>query len=435
MAKLELTVKSSYVPTWGLWEAIRELLQNAKDADDDGQTMTVNYFKRTKRLVVANAGADLTRESLLLGATTKAQRDDQRGQFGEGYKLALLTLARLGHTVQVRTPTETWTPELAPSDNFNADVLIINTRKRKQQGAGVEFEIHGLEPSDWARVETACLFLQDVTSAVRTAFGRVLQDEASAGKLYVGGLLVGPMPDDYFYGYDLNDVKLDRDRKLAEPWSLRWEVAKTLGAAVTSGDLTVGDVLRRGAGEMKALAENTEYVRAVAERAAEQFEETYGEDAVPVTDLSKAYELQHIGLRGVVVTPEERKVIEAVRGNEAERRARRAMDVQTVHQLSDLVEDEVVTLMSTLRLIRKVRPESARLEYQVVDFYGKNINGTYQQGVVRLARRQLLNGPKATLSTLVHEVAHTKGDDGEQAHVQEIQDIFASIVVSLTESA
>ena len=45
---LELTLNPEYVRDWDNWEAIRELLQNALDADDKGYPISISYITNTK---------------------------------------------------------------------------------------------------------------------------------------------------------------------------------------------------------------------------------------------------------------------------------------------------------------------------------------------------------------------------------------------------
>ena len=44
-----LTISDNYVIDWGIWEAIRELAQNAMDNfDKTGNPMSIGFHKRTK---------------------------------------------------------------------------------------------------------------------------------------------------------------------------------------------------------------------------------------------------------------------------------------------------------------------------------------------------------------------------------------------------
>ncbi len=90
MAKIQLSIKTDYLPNWGLWEGIRELIQNGRDAEIEMDApMSVDYKFDRQTLVIKNSGAALTQEALLLGHTTKVGRSDTIGKFGEGLKLGV----------------------------------------------------------------------------------------------------------------------------------------------------------------------------------------------------------------------------------------------------------------------------------------------------------------------------------------------------------
>ena len=138
MRRYELSLSENYVSNWGLVEAIREIFQNAidqenmarppKDWYDDVEKESPNkmFFNfavdshnpnKYRTLSIGNKESILDVNSLLLGETTKS--DDKRaiGKFGEGYKLALLVLTRLGKKIKIFNygAREVWTAALKNS--------------------------------------------------------------------------------------------------------------------------------------------------------------------------------------------------------------------------------------------------------------------------------------------------------------------------------
>ena len=110
MSKVILTISDKYVPTWGLEEIIREIVTNALDGEAVGHKMSIGYSKRTRTLKVSNEGAKLDKAVLLLGHTTKLDVENQRGQFGEGLKLALLAAARVDLDLKITNNDEKLDP-------------------------------------------------------------------------------------------------------------------------------------------------------------------------------------------------------------------------------------------------------------------------------------------------------------------------------------
>jgi len=162
MTRLELSISPNYV-RWGRWEAIREIIQNAKDAEDLGHPMFAKHGQDGTKpiLIVTNESATLPRESLVLGTSTKQENSQQRGEFGEGYKLALATLLRLKCNVVIYNGKELWEPTLEFSEQFNSRVLVINITQPNELSNhnSLEFRVQGITSKDWKQAQERLLFL------------------------------------------------------------------------------------------------------------------------------------------------------------------------------------------------------------------------------------------------------------------------------------
>ena len=103
---IELTIKTDYLPGWGTYEGVRELVQNGRDAETElNAPFSVQH--RGNTLCLSNTGARMPREALLMGHTTKRGNNELIGKFGEGLKLGVLALVRAGHTVVIENRDET----------------------------------------------------------------------------------------------------------------------------------------------------------------------------------------------------------------------------------------------------------------------------------------------------------------------------------------
>ncbi len=110
--KFTLPISDGYVASWGLWEAVREIWQNAMDAADEDPSCLVTLSHEEGVLRIETSIGSLDPSTLVLGSTSKKDRPGQRGKFGEGYKLALLVLARLGLPTLINTGDEVWSARL-----------------------------------------------------------------------------------------------------------------------------------------------------------------------------------------------------------------------------------------------------------------------------------------------------------------------------------
>lgn len=212
----ELPIARGYVRHWKMTEAVREILQNAIDSESPFE-----YELRDDNLLVHSRNSHLTPETLLLGKTSKADDKDAIGSFGEGYKIALLVLAREGYKVEVLNRDRVWKPFFQFSNQFKSEVLCISDAPAAFQNEGVTFVVGGLSPDDIRAIRDSCLFMQEnIGRVTQTPFGTILRERP--GKLYVGGLFV--CKTELMFGYDVKPeyLKLERDRQTVSSFDLQW---------------------------------------------------------------------------------------------------------------------------------------------------------------------------------------------------------------------
>lgn len=221
--KFTLPLTRDYVKSWTVLEAVREILQNAIDygqgklaatfVPEDGETFCLRVF---------SAGAKLEPKTLLLGCTSKAEDKEAIGSFGEGYKIALLVLAREGYDVELKNTCLSWFPQFEYSDKFEAEVLCILQRpNHKDPQLGVEFVIKGITAETKNKIIENTLQLQaDVGKFHRVSQGDILLDRK--GKLYVNGLFVSETGLEYGYNVKPEFLTLERDRQTVSHFDLKF---------------------------------------------------------------------------------------------------------------------------------------------------------------------------------------------------------------------
>lgn len=215
----ELPLSRSYVRHWGVGDAVRELLQNALDSDSP-----LEWSFGFESLSITSRNARLEPRTLLLGTTSKADASDKIGQFGEGYKIALLVLTRAGRTVRVFNGDLLWEPSFRHSKLFEEEVLTIRESSYPEgRGKGLRFVIDGLSEQEIEEIKARTLHMQESIGEVQeTSFGQILLNQA--GKLYVKGLFV--CETKLWFGYNIKPeyLKLERDRQTVDSFDLEWLV-------------------------------------------------------------------------------------------------------------------------------------------------------------------------------------------------------------------
>lgn len=305
---IELPISPDYVKNWGFSQAIRELLQNAIDQAtvNPYNEMTVTYDPEAQVLRIANRQSTLDRSSLLLGMTTKADDTRTIGQFGEGYKLALLVLTRLDHPVRVLNykSKEVWIPRFIQSAKLNARVLAIQITKHrftKVPDNDLTFEVYGVIPDKWLTVQANTLHLQTVTGQIATSRGSILTTKDQRGRIYVNGLYVTTHGSLHF-GYNFNPgcITLDRDRSMVRDFDLQWETSHMWSEVAKSHNDLVMLMLEHDAPDVKHVdSASTSRLRDQAEV---NFVSRHGENAVPITnETERQLWASHVGVKTVIV--------------------------------------------------------------------------------------------------------------------------------------
>lgn len=233
---IELSIAKNYVCDWGLWEALREIFQNAIDSDKKGHKLDINYSEDTQSLIIFNENVFLPLNSLVLGNSTKQDDENQIGKYGEGYKLALVVLLRLGYTVHIGVGNDMWVPFFSQSETYETEVLMIKVLKNANKlfTGGTSFVINGILDTTLNNISFKCLPLYkklhySIGRTISSSYGDILLEDKFKGKFYVEGLFI---QDDtsFTYGYSFKNehVNLDRDRRAINYYDLLELTTNTL---------------------------------------------------------------------------------------------------------------------------------------------------------------------------------------------------------------
>lgn len=431
--KMILPIKSTYVAHWGLWEAVREVVQNGKDEEDqNGSRFTCTHDKGI--LTVRNEGAQMDRKVLLLGQTSK-EGTDLRGHFGEGLNLAMLAAVRGGSVFTIKTQHETWTPAIETSSQYGDEkVLVVNVAKRKANLPSVEVKI-SVPTEDWAVFKKRFLFLTD-TEVVKSYTGAILMDPEFIGQLYVKGIWAMTHRDVKGYGFDFANVGLDRDRCMINAWDLEYSMAAMLREALAANpkafQTKVYDLIESGAIEARSLKHQLDKGSAALAAVVAEFESRHGEGALPVKNMAESRELDHFGRTGVVVPGLLGEVLEKQAGTFGTIQAELKKETVKRYSWQDLGSDEQAMITWGEGLMRDI--EVQELSLVIADFNDADLEGLTKMDTREITiSRRCLTSPIRYLGVLVHEAAHaiTGANDGEKAHVSMIETLWAKLYSKL----
>jgi hypothetical protein len=434
--RVELTIRSSYLPNWGIGEGLRELIQNAKDAETEfNAPMRFWHDEETGTLYIENQGSVIPRQALLLGFTTKEDREDLIGQFGEGLKLGILAIVRAGYPCTVRTGPELWEPEILPSKEFGENVLTFKISNGLESEKVVRYEIGRISKDLWEEVQKKFLFLQKDVKKIETAAGDILLNRQ--GQIYVKGILVqvADSTDKLVYGYNLLRVDTDRDRKMVSTYALGWETVSAWVNALWVVDDTLSAELikifyilaKSGMDDLAKLEYSVnQFKPMVSKEVLRLFQEEFGNNAIPVANQDEAKAISFLGRRGVITAPPLRHLVLHELGGTLEDVKRRILsEVIREYTWDDLRDHEKKYLVKIVSLVNRYSSVDIS-EIDICKFRSDSFKGQFLGDRIRLARSTLGN-PIEGLCTLIHEVAHRKGHDGEHEHVLAMEQLWSSI--------
>ncbi len=459
MGKEMLTISPKYMEQeWGLWEAVRELVSNAYDAQMLGKsTMGIKYILAKETLMISSVGATVPFKALFMGEGDGFENMEAIGQFGEGLPMTMLVLARLVRSgvlksVKIYNGTESWKPVIDWSKRAETEALFIVTRKLRAPRPGFFAEIEGISLDTWEQFQKLLLFVDKgytddmAVAAVQNGVvkGYILTDPAYKGLIFRKGVFVQRRTD-LLYGYNLIEANIGRDRHLVDEWDLKMELKRMTAAVVKSHpDRFKGRIMQvLETGESCAELDDAWVYKAYepdfVDSVVKQFEEKHGENAVPVSNISESRELAHLGKKGVVVSKTFKDLVESRKGSLESVKEKAASKSTKTYSWTDLEPREQQILEEVAEIVNlasAIRAGVTVLDHiQVVDFADPDQIGRFDTSgnVIRLAKKVLVDW-RETMKTLVHELAHADAIlDGSLEHHEAMESIYVDCVVCLAE--
>lgn len=255
---------------------------------DPSNELFFSWDQGSSVLRIGNKDSRLERSSLLLGASTKTDDERTIGQFGEGYKLALIVLLRQGHKVTIfnHACKEKWTASLVHSRTYKSKILRIVTSRyivQRVPDHNLVFEISDVKEKDYESLKEFNLNLMDPGEVIDTIFGQILLGERFKRKVYVRGLYVSTVKDEkmgFGYNFKPEHMSLDRDRCLVSNFDVFWVTSKMWGSI--QEDPRVLDMIKNGYSDVQYLT-NSMNTTKISQLAADDFKREHGSKAFPVS--------------------------------------------------------------------------------------------------------------------------------------------------------
>lgn len=228
MKRIKLTITENYVAHWSWWQGVRELIQNAVDTKD----FSVSLDEDNRKIAIVSRGGKIPLNALLLGNTTKKDDDSKIGKFGEGMKLGLLVLSRLGADIYFNNAGDLWTPRMVYDETFEANCLAIDIESGVVHNQGdVIIEISNIPPDALAEIKSKYAPFQDLEVVIENSRGKAYnKPKGRPLRLFVNGIYVTEIKGRFKFDYDFipSAFVLDRDRDSASTFEVKYEASRLL---------------------------------------------------------------------------------------------------------------------------------------------------------------------------------------------------------------
>lgn len=444
MATAELPITKEDLPKWGVWEGLREIVQNGLDEHiQNGNPMQV--LRHGEMLGIQNVDAKLDPKAFLFGHTTKADDKRTAGQYGEGLKLGVLALVRAGKEVTITVGKDLWKARFIRSRKYQATILGFDIVKNVfEEDKDVTVSVSPITDDEYTMLKDWIVSLMsDPPAMVGTDsyYGSVLTDKRFKGRIFVKGIWVLDK-EEMEFGYDFHNVTLNRDRDFLNGWDISYHSSHILDSIIRKDDADE-DVLERVYNVMKkgesdeAKGFGSYLTLNSKKKLASIFRRQYGEKAVPVADNNGVRQAEFCGSVGIVVPKAMAEALCAVPGLGVKDHVKETQ-VETLYPLSELTTEEREKLEAVCMLVSEARNEEGQSYFEVnsgdmniVDFNKETTLGLFQFGKISIARKVLDRPLEQVLEVVVHEVLHFLGDDGTRSHSEAQAELLCKIVVAL----
>lgn len=301
-----LSISPNYVRSWGFWEAIRELVQNAldqRDADPDCEF----GLRLTPRgqLQISTSTGHIPPRALLLGETSK-NGVETRGKHGEGLKLAMLALMRLGHQVKIHQGSVDWTVRFEEHPVYGCQVLSVHETQLTVPEPGVMIMVDDVTEAQ----------LEDIHKNFKLELASdnaILDSPDEVGRIYVGGLFVFSQAKfRYGYAFKPGAVPLDRDRCIIPEFNLGTRIAE-LWSKERPDSPEFWDLLNNKAADLDYLRYSSGANEATSKIIAQRFEERHGTNTVAVSSPQEVAAAQQAGVPFALVSEQVKELMLKVR--------------------------------------------------------------------------------------------------------------------------
>lgn len=263
---IDYNMSRDYCSDWTAIHALREIVQNALDSDK-----SYDCLASEQGINVLTNNVILHPQVFSMGVSQK-NGSDSIGKYGEGFKIAMLVLTRLGLKPQIITGGYNVTGLFRKHEFTGIETFCLNIEERTVPIKDTQFLClsNGIDLEELGQKVTPFVDKNmDLPASIDIWQGR-------PGEIFVNGLFVAK--DNLVFGYNFNPSKiiLNRDRNMVD--GIHWQLADYFNSLGVKHAELIFNLIERDAPDIRDLSYRLHDDKLKTELA-RLFYNKYGDDA------------------------------------------------------------------------------------------------------------------------------------------------------------
>lgn len=219
--RFETNISANYLPNWDELYVVKEFLQNVVYAKSILQD-DISIVHDGEYAIITNNPSGFTKDKLLIGESAQRDVAGSPGNFGEGFKIALVAANRLDMDVHIRTNGFDVTSALEPS-SLNKEVKsLVFYIEDTDINEGTTFRVK-CTAEILEEAKTYFAVLQGLDPE-RTKTNSLMEDFSG---VYSNGVKITDTPARYGYNFTNSDL-INRDRSTVDMEKLKESTSQIL---------------------------------------------------------------------------------------------------------------------------------------------------------------------------------------------------------------
>lgn len=402
----------NYRRNWSEWEAIREIVQNMMDSNSD-----FSIKQTSEGLLLRDTGTGIKKKHLLLGVSEKSS--GARGQFGEGLKLALVVLKRLGYGIKIKSTNLAITVATTTIEGETCLKLILD--ETPNSFTGTQILITGYKGDTFSEH-----FVNGNKQTIYSCkYGQIITEQPA--KLYVKDIYVCPLRN-AIYSYNLTNIQLSEDRNIPDEYSVQLALGR-LYSTLTGHQLSLAvqffKGVKRDAYEAKvSLPLHGLKQKKVWKRA---FAQVYGSNAVIKTTERWAREATWVGAEPVQVPNDIAEALTHIIPTDKAYAHKHQSQLRSRVRQKYLPSEEKANLKVLKKIAKAISPSTTIRVYNQTDPACYN-----PKKDVIIFNQVELQDLRRCIGHLVHELAHSRGAaDMTAGMIHKLGDVSGDIIYAM----